>query len=154
MVTGSMSPMTEISHTRLGWTRIKVSGIRRTTYEEFMEEQTGREKNNSRTSRRSTLSTHRGSQRQGGTGAEDVKQGGAVKRPIGRGEWAWRLRTNSSTTPGRCTLYTPGVDQTRWTFRGGTTGTGGTEGRPTERRIHQELDVHLDPVLLDQVQDK
>ena len=46
----------------------------------------GRKKNNSRTSRRSTLSMHRGSRRQRGTGVEDVEQGGAVKRAIRRGE--------------------------------------------------------------------
>ena len=35
-----------------------------------------------------------------------------------------------------------------------TTGTEDARERLTEQRIHQELDVHLDPVLLDQVQDE
>ena len=87
-MTGSTLPMIEISLTGLNWARIRVSGIRRTTYEEFMEEQTAKKRNNSRIYRRSTLSRQGGSRRYGETGAEDVRLGDAVKRLIGQGERA------------------------------------------------------------------
>ena len=110
-MTGSMLPMMEISHAGLNWTRIRVSGIRRTTYEEFMEEQTVKKRNDSRISRRSTLSRQGGSSRYGETGAEDVGLEDAVKRLIGRGELPWRLRTNNSTTSRRCRLCMLRTDQ-------------------------------------------
>ena len=61
---------------------------------------------------------------------------------------------NNSIMPGRCTWQVPEVSQTQQTLANGILGTRDAERRLIGQRIHQGLNVHLDPVLLDQVQDE
>ena len=48
VVTGLTLPKMEISRAGLTWVRIRVSGIKKTTYEKFMEEYIVKKRNNSR----------------------------------------------------------------------------------------------------------
>ena len=61
---------------------------------------------------------------------------------------------NHSTTSRRCRRCMLRTDQTRWTVGDAATGTGDARVGRMEQRTRRELDVHLDPVLLDQLQDE
>ena len=61
---------------------------------------------------------------------------------------------NHSTTSEKCRRSTLKTDQTQRTVGGATIGTGSAKAERMEQGTHQELDVHLDPVLLDQPQEE
>ena len=61
---------------------------------------------------------------------------------------------NNSTTPRRCTLQVMGTNQNQQKFAGGATRARDVERRLSKQGVHRGLNVHLDPVLLSQVQDE
>ena len=61
---------------------------------------------------------------------------------------------NNSNMPGRCTLQVMGTNQNQQKSAGGATRARDVERRLSKQGVHRGLNVHLDPVLLSQVQDE